>query len=193
MGFGPFDPTGPPGSVKSDRLGSGSVNRPNPAPSFSLSPPRALWRTLSRRRHRPANPAISGGLRRRCLGQVAAPAPSTTNSKWNRRKLPLRGDLGWFLLGTRRRWSPLICYLAEPSLLLVVPPPVLVMREYSPVEAPWCGALGVRSVKSSPGSLWPAAQALPCHAVQTSTWATVSVISSPSNLLLLIWPRSLAI
>jgi hypothetical protein len=96
-------------------------------------------------------------------------------------------------LGTRRRWSPLICCLAEPSLLLVVPPPVLVMREYSPVETPWCGALGVRSVKSSPGSLWPAAQALPCHAVQTSTWATVSVISSPSNLPLLLWPWSTAI
>jgi hypothetical protein len=44
MGFGPFDPTGPPGSVKPDRLGSGSVNQPSPAPSLSPSPPRALWR-----------------------------------------------------------------------------------------------------------------------------------------------------
>jgi hypothetical protein len=33
-------------------------------------------------------------------------------------------------------------------------------------------------VKTSPGSLWLAAQALPCHAIQMSTWAMVSVISS---------------
>jgi squalene cyclase len=39
-------------------------------------------------------------------------------------------------------------------------------------------------VKSSPGSLWLAAQALPCHAIQMSTWAMMSVIP-PLNLLLL--------
>jgi squalene cyclase len=39
-------------------------------------------------------------------------------------------------------------------------------------------------VKSSPGSLWLATQALPCHAIQTSTWAMMSVIP-PLNLLLL--------
>jgi hypothetical protein len=33
-------------------------------------------------------------------------------------------------------------------------------------------------VRTSPGSLWLAAQALPCHANQMSTWAMVSVISS---------------
>jgi hypothetical protein len=33
-------------------------------------------------------------------------------------------------------------------------------------------------VKTSPGSLWLAAQALPCHAIQMTTWAMVSVISS---------------
>jgi hypothetical protein len=32
-------------------------------------------------------------------------------------------------------------------------------------------------VKTSPGSLWLAAQALPCHAIQISSWATASVIS----------------
>jgi hypothetical protein len=48
---------------------------------------------------------------------------------------------------------------------LAEPPLVLVMREYSPVEAPWCGAPNACSVKSSSGSLWPAAQALPCHAI----------------------------
>jgi hypothetical protein len=34
-------------------------------------------------------------------------------------------------------------------------------------------------VKTSPGNLWLAAQALPCHAIQMSTWEMVSVISSP--------------
>jgi hypothetical protein len=34
-------------------------------------------------------------------------------------------------------------------------------------------------VKTTLGSLWPAAQALPCHAVQTSTQAMVSATSSP--------------
>jgi hypothetical protein len=62
------------------------------------------------------------------------------------------------------------------SSKLAEPPLVLVMREYSSVEASWCGAPGACSVKSSSGSLWLAAQALPCHAIQTSTWATVSVI-----------------
>jgi hypothetical protein len=64
--------------------------------------------------------------------------------------------------------------LAE--LELAEPPLVLELREYPPVEAPWYGAPGACLMKSSPGSLWLAAQALPCHAIQTSTWATVSVI-----------------
>jgi hypothetical protein len=34
-------------------------------------------------------------------------------------------------------------------------------------------------VKTTLGSLWPAAQALPCHAVQMSTQAMVSVTSPP--------------
>jgi hypothetical protein len=72
------------------------------------------------------------------------------------------------------------------SLVLDVQPLALVMCEYSLVEAPWCGAPGVCSVKSSLGSLWPAAQALPCHAVQTSIQASVSVSSPLSNLLLLL-------
>jgi hypothetical protein len=166
MGFGPLDPTGPPGSVKSDRLGSGSVNRPSPAPlTLTLSSSRSHWR--------PGSPSPSPGF----SGQLRWPPPSPPWVKHSpTRPLPatpngfavclLPEEIGLVSsLGTRRRWSPLFCCLAEPSLLLVVPPPVLVMREYSPVETPWCGALGVRLVKSSPGSLWPAAQALPCHAI----------------------------
>jgi hypothetical protein len=36
-----------------------------------------------------------------------------------------------------------------------------------------CGA----EVKTPSGSLWPAARALPRHAIQTSAWAAVSVSS----------------
>jgi hypothetical protein len=41
----------------------------------------------------------------------------------------------------------------------------------------WCSWCAV--VKTTLGSLWPATQALPCHVVQTSTQAMVSV-TSPS-------------
>jgi hypothetical protein len=73
MGFGPLSPTSPPGMVEPDRLGSGSVNRPSPAPSLFPSRPRELWRTLNRRRHRPTFPVSSGGRRRRRLGQNSRP------------------------------------------------------------------------------------------------------------------------
>jgi hypothetical protein len=69
-----------------------------------------------------------------------------------------------FPLGIYRlRAHPMRC-LAVLELALV-----LVPRECSPVEAPRCGAPGACLVKTSPGSLWLAAQALPCHAIQTST------------------------
>jgi hypothetical protein len=193
MGFGPFEPTSPPGSVKPDRLGSGSVNRPSPTPSLTPSPPRAHWLTLNRRRHRPANPAISGGLRRRCLGQIHRPSSlyHLLQLESARASPPRRSRV------VSPRFPPLsvasdLVPRRALSSMLAVPPLVLVMCEYPPVEAPWCGAPGVCSVKSSSGSLWPAAQALPCHVIQTSTRATVSEISPLSNLLLLLWPRSLA-
>jgi hypothetical protein len=53
----------------------------------------------------------------------------------------------------------------SPLLVLAVRPVALVMHACTPMEALWCGAPGVCSVKSSLGSLWPAAQALPCHVV----------------------------
>jgi hypothetical protein len=192
-GFGPLGPTSPLGAVKPDRLESGSVNRPSPAPSISLSPPRALWRTLNRRRHRPANPAISVGLRRRCLGKIHCP-----NSLYHLLQLEsMRASSS----GRSRVVSPQfpsssVAFNLMPhralSSAIAVPPLVLVMCEYSLVEVLWFGAPSVCSVKSSLGSLWPAAQALSCHAIQTSTQAMVSVTSPLSNLLLLLWPWSLA-
>jgi hypothetical protein len=70
---------------------------------------------------------------------------------------------------------------AEPAELAEV----LVSRECSPVEAPRCGAPGACWVKTSPGSLWLAAQALPCHAIQMSTWAIGEHLLLLSNPLLL--------
>jgi hypothetical protein len=101
------------------------------------------------------------------LGEILTSAPSFISSKWIRRSPPLRGDLDSFPLRICCHRTPPILCLAE--LELVDPPPVLVLRECSPVEAPRCGAPGACLVKSSPGSLWLAAQALPCHAIQTST------------------------
>jgi hypothetical protein len=177
MGLGPFDPTGPPGSVKLDRLGSGSVNRPSSAPYSLPAPPRALWRNLDRRRHRPVPPAISGGLRHRCLGQNGRLNSLYQLFQLESMRASSLGRSGWFpprysLPPNTSDKVPLRAFSSE----LAEPPLVLVMREYSPVEAPWCGAPGACSVKSSSGSLWLAAQALPCHAIQTSTWAMVSVI-----------------
>jgi hypothetical protein len=170
MGFVPFDSTGPPGSVKPDRLGSGSVNRPSPAPH---SPPLLLelsGESLNRRRRRPANPAISSGLCRRCLGPNRRPSSLYLLLQLESAEASSPGRSG---VVSPRFPPPLIASDLVPrrafSSVLAVPPLVLVMREYSPMEAPWCGASGVCSVKSSLGSLWPAAQALPCHAVQTST------------------------
>jgi hypothetical protein len=60
MGFGPFDPTGPPGSVKPDLLGSGSVNRPSPAPSLS---PLSSSSSLAKPKSPLPSPGQSGHLR----------------------------------------------------------------------------------------------------------------------------------
>jgi hypothetical protein len=176
MGFGPLGPTSPPGSVESDQLRSGSVNRPSPAPSLFPSLPRELWRTLNRRHRRPTNPTNSGGLRRRCLGQNHCP-----NSLYHLLQLELMGasssrrSVGGFpsvsaIAG--HLWldaspSPLLCLLCNLWWLWSVC--VVAMLRHS-----WCAV-----VKTTLGSLWPAVQALPCHAVQTSTQAMVSVTSPP--------------
>jgi hypothetical protein len=158
MGFGPFDSTGPPGSIKPDRLGSGSVNRPSPASSLS---PLSSSSSLVKPKSPPPSPGHSGHLR----------WPSPPKLGANRRPSFL-----YHLLqlesadASPPRRSRVVSPRYPPSLVasdllprrafsseLVVPPLVLVMREYSPEEAPWCGAPGVFSVKSSSGSLWPAA------------------------------------
>jgi hypothetical protein len=59
MGFGPLGPTSPPGLVEPVWLGSGSVNRPSPAPSLPLSSSRALANPQSP----PPSPDHSGQLR----------------------------------------------------------------------------------------------------------------------------------
>jgi hypothetical protein len=176
MGFGPLGPTSPPGSVEPDQLGSGSVNRSSPAPSLSLSLPRELWQTLNHLRRRPTNPANSGGLRRRCLGQNRRP-----NSLYHLFQLESTGassprrSVGGFPLvfavaGHLRldaSPSPLLCLLCNPWWLWSVCVVAVLRRS-------WCAV-----VKTTLWSLWPAAQALPCHAVQTSTQAMVSMTSPP--------------
>jgi hypothetical protein len=63
---------------------------------------------------------------------------------------------------------------SPPGLVPAEQPLVVVKRVCMPVmRCSWCAM-----VKTTLGSLWPAAQALPCHAVQMSTWAMVSVSSS---------------
>jgi hypothetical protein len=71
--FGPFGQLAQPAhsaAAKPTRLGSGSVNRPSPAPLalLSLIVPSG---DLDRRRRRLAAPANSGGLHRRHLGRNA--------------------------------------------------------------------------------------------------------------------------
>jgi hypothetical protein len=142
MGFGPLGPTSPPGLVEPDRLGSGSVNRPSPAPSLSPSLPRALWRTLNCHRRRPTIPAIPGSLRRRRLGQNRRP-----NSLYHLLQLESTGASSperSVVVSPRFPPSPVASDLMPRRALspvLAVQPLVLVMCEYTPVEAPWCGVI----------------------------------------------------
>jgi hypothetical protein len=158
MGFGPLGPTSPPGLVEPDRLGSGSVNRPSPAPSHSPSLPRELRRTLNCHRRCPTIPANSGGLRHRCptisansgglrhrrLGQNCRP-----NSLYHLLQLESTGasspgrSVGGFLLVFAVAGRLRLDASPSPLQVLAVQPLALVMCEYTPVEASWCGAPGV--------------------------------------------------
>jgi hypothetical protein len=55
-----------PAHLAPARVWVGQPTQPSPPHTLPF-PPRALWQNLNRRRRRPANPVISGSLRRRCL------------------------------------------------------------------------------------------------------------------------------
>jgi hypothetical protein len=95
--FGPTGQLAQPahsGTAKPTRLGSGSVNRPSPAPLALLSLPSippAIWITAAVAwplRPTPVASAITS------LGGTLASAPSTSSTEWNHRPLPPRGDRG---------------------------------------------------------------------------------------------------
>jgi hypothetical protein len=78
--YHPFDPTGPLGLVKLDRLGSGLAARvwvgqsTQPSPlTLTLSSSSSLVNPKSPPPS-PSHSAISGGLRRQCLGQNRRPS-----------------------------------------------------------------------------------------------------------------------
>jgi hypothetical protein len=171
-------PTGPTGLLAhpahSARLSQPAwvwVGQPTqPSPHSFSSLPLDPAGDLDHRHRRLATPANSGDLRHRCFDRMVASTSSTNSSSWDLWKLPLRGDLDGV-----PSWNPpppiassLVLRQAS-SPMLAVQPLVLELHEISPVEAPWCGAPGECSVKSTLGSLWPATQALPCYAIQMST------------------------
>jgi hypothetical protein len=92
--FGPSGQLAQPahsGTAKPTRLGSGSVNRPSPAPLglLSLSSfPLAIWIAAAAWPLRPTPVASAVAS----LGGSLASAPSTSSTEWNRRPPPLRGD-----------------------------------------------------------------------------------------------------
>jgi hypothetical protein len=144
----------------------------------------------------PLPPGLSGQLR------WSPPSPPWAKFSPPRpHPSPLNGIVGrllseeiWviFPLGIcRLRAPPMRCLavlgLAEPAELALV----LVSRGCSPVEASRCDDPGVGLVKTSPGSLWLAVQALPCHAIQTSTWAIGEHSFSSPILYSSHWPWSL--
>jgi hypothetical protein len=176
MGFGPLGPTSPPGSVEPDRLRSGSVNRPSPAPSLF---PLSSSSFLANPRSLPLSPAHSGQPRwplSPMLGTKPSPqlplppTPVGIDGSFPSEEIwggfpprflpsPVASDLM-----PRQALSCLLCnlwWLWCVSVVVVL-------------QCSWCAV-----VKTTLGSLWSTAQALPCHAVQTSTWASMSVISPP--------------
>jgi hypothetical protein len=149
------------------QTGSGLGRSTDPAqPLTLLSLPSSFLATTGS----PPPPGLSGQLRWSSL-----PPPWAKYSPPRSLPSPPNGIVGRLLseeiwvvspLGIYRlRAPPMRCLavleLAELAELALV----LVPHECSPVEAPRCGAPGACLVKTSLGSLWLAAQALPCHAI----------------------------
>jgi hypothetical protein len=172
---GPIHPTG------SNPTGQdlGRSNRPRPALSPHLSPSSSPANP-SRRRRRPTIPASSGGFCRRCLGQ---------NGHLYALYHLLQLDSAVASFPTRSWWFP-------DRVLPALSPPISMPRRVlssvldgvsvvvvTLVQCRWQrrGALlPVCSVKTSPGSPWLAARALPRHAIQACAWASGECVASSS-------------
>jgi hypothetical protein len=163
MGFDPLSPNQPTW-LGWTRLARVWVDQTDPAQP-SLSPPlflARLWQSLiAAAVARPAPVTSAADV----WGKTVAPTPSTPSSNWIRRELPLRGD----------RWLVSPRFLPSPVTLGSMPRRALSWCLLCDHWCLWCVStrrwkrrgvvLPVCSVKSTLGSLWPAAQALPCHAV----------------------------
>jgi hypothetical protein len=175
MGLGPLAQPSPPGWLTLTGSGMGRSNWPSPHCSLSLSSPLSPELLSGENPNRPAvawwsrpTPASSATA---TLGELLSFAPSSIPTKWFRRPPPLRGD-PW--LDPAREFASQTPLNSTPRRLL--PGACGASPRWS-----WCvcarrwkrrgAVLLVCLVKSSPSSLWPAARALPRHAVQTSAWA----------------------
>jgi hypothetical protein len=173
LGFSPLAQSSPPGWLNPTSSGLGRSNRPSLAPLFHPSLPQVALANPNSRRRRPAFLPASGELCHRHLGQtlrlsVLYPLLQLDSSAASSQRRSVAGSR----LGSAGSG----CLRAQclPSPLLV-----LVVRHRGGRGACACrwkhprsGAPGAAAVKTSPGSPWPAAQALPCHAVQACAWAS---------------------
>jgi hypothetical protein len=189
MGFGPLGPTSPPGLVEPDWLGSGSVNRPSPAPLTLLLS--SSW-ALANPKLPPPSPDHSGQLRWPLPPMIGAkpspqlpipPPPVGIDGSFLFEEI-----CGWFPLGFRCRRSPPTWCLAEPSPVLAVRPLVVVkcMRGRRDVVLLVCRG---EDYPAQPLA-GRAGTAMPSRRAPRRWWAWLLLLSI---LLLLLWPRSLAI
>jgi hypothetical protein len=175
MGFGPLGPNQPTwlGWTKPARVWVGQTDPAQPP----HSPPlffAVLWRILiTTAVARPVRPAPVTSATD-AWGKIVASTPSTPSSNWIRWEFPLRGDL--WLVSPRFPPSP-VASSSMPHRALSW----CLLRDlwwlWCVCARRWCGVPSGAVVKTTSGSLWPAAWALPCHDVQTSTRALVSVSS----------------
>jgi hypothetical protein len=118
------------------------------------------------------------------LGEMLLSAPSSSSTEQIRLPLPLRED-PW--LDPTRVFAALSPPISSPRRtsswcsLCITEVVMVCVHAGGSTE---CGAPGGATVKSSLGSLWPAAWALPRHAVQICAWANgervpIFLFSSP--------------